>query len=98
MLPRPDAGRTRFAASSFRWAIAGLRRLTMSVSGWPLTAKRKRKTRVVCCFQAEDRIRVGRVTGVQTCALPIFTARTNADVSIVKTDSPDPLGAGQLLT
>src|SRR5690625_5420419 len=25
-------------------------------------------------FQAEDGIRVGHVTGVQTCALPIFTA------------------------
>src|SRR5690348_18476412 len=27
-------------------------------------------------FQAEDGIRDGRVTGVQTCALPIFTGRT----------------------
>src|SRR5439155_8528719 len=26
-------------------------------------------------FQAEDGIRVGHVTGVQTCALPIFFAR-----------------------
>src|SRR5690348_11348701 len=26
-------------------------------------------------FQAEDGIRAGRVTGVQTCALPIFAAR-----------------------
>src|SRR5690625_25731 len=29
-------------------------------------------------FQAEDGIRDGHVTGVQTCALPIFTARTGA--------------------
>jgi uncharacterized repeat protein (TIGR01451 family) len=28
----------------------------------------------------------------------LVTARTNADVSIVKTDSPDPVGAGQLVT
>src|SRR6266487_6632469 len=27
---------------------------------------------VIFCFQAEDGIRHGRVTGVQTCALPIF--------------------------
>src|SRR5438876_6970588 len=29
-------------------------------------------------FQAEDGIRVGRVTGVQTCALPISTANRRA--------------------
>src|SRR6266487_4563491 len=29
-------------------------------------------------FQAEDGIRDGRVTGVQTCALPIFTAHADA--------------------
>src|SRR3954465_16091627 len=29
----------------------------------------------VCCFQAEDGIRDYRVTGVQTCALPISGAR-----------------------
>src|SRR4051794_22045380 len=28
-------------------------------------------------FQAEDGIRDGRVTGVQTCALPIFTSACN---------------------
>src|SRR5690348_18171745 len=28
-------------------------------------------------FQAEDGIRDGRVTGVQTCALPIFTRRSH---------------------
>src|SRR5690348_9553865 len=27
---------------------------------------------VICVFQAEDGIRHGRVTGVQTCALPIY--------------------------
>src|ERR1022692_1163701 len=27
---------------------------------------------MVCCFQAEDGIRDYKVTGVQTCALPIF--------------------------
>src|SRR6266581_3681312 len=33
---------------------------------------------LTCCFfffQAEDGIRDGRVTGVQTCALPIWAAR-----------------------
>src|SRR5207253_8667614 len=35
---------------------------------------RGRKTGVIVCFffQAEDGIRDGHVTGVQTCALPIF--------------------------
>src|SRR5690348_17687405 len=28
-------------------------------------------------FQAEDGIRDGRVTGVQTCALPIYSKRSN---------------------
>ena len=38
---------------------------------------------VVCCFffQAEDGIRVYDVTGVQTCALPIFRRGLTADVS-----------------
>src|SRR3984893_12661445 len=31
-----------------------------------------RSPSVSCCFQAEDGIRDGHVTGVQTCALPIF--------------------------
>src|SRR4051794_41427829 len=30
-------------------------------------------------FQAEDGIRDGRVTGVQTCALPILTSQENSD-------------------
>src|SRR5689334_441869 len=30
-------------------------------------------------FQAEDGIRVGTVTGVQTCALPIWVAGTDPD-------------------
>src|SRR5690348_18435923 len=30
-------------------------------------------------FQAEDGIRDGRVTGVQTCALPIYRLRTDWD-------------------
>src|SRR5690348_17693188 len=32
-------------------------------------------------FQAEDGIRDGRVTGVQTCALPIFEEDTGAEVT-----------------
>src|SRR6266487_6014876 len=31
-------------------------------------------------FQAEDGIRDGRVTGVQTCALPIFTRGSGSDL------------------
>src|SRR5690606_40853380 len=38
-------------------------------------------------FQAEDGIRDFHVTGVQTCALPIFTAQLNASVQ----------GCGQLI-
>src|SRR5215510_9316601 len=34
-------------------------------------------------FQAEDGIRDGHVTGVQTCALPIFTAGVSADGKLV---------------
>src|SRR4051794_41338384 len=34
-------------------------------------------------FQAEDGIRDGRVTGVQTCALPIFTAARELGASRV---------------
>src|SRR5215510_15204184 len=33
-------------------------------------------------FQAEDGIRDGHVTGVQTCALPIFPALTSARVNL----------------
>src|SRR5579863_214391 len=32
----------------------------------------RRATCLLCFFQAEDGIRDGRVTAVQTCALPIF--------------------------
>src|SRR4051794_41314878 len=38
----------------------------------PRHAGAKRATFVFFFFQAEDGIRDGRVTGVQTCALPIF--------------------------
>src|SRR6266481_9046925 len=34
-------------------------------------------------FQAEDGIRDGTVTGVQTCALPIFVAAGDGDVDVV---------------
>src|SRR6266513_5114462 len=52
------------------------------------------RTTVVCCcfvFQAEDGIRDRNVTGVQTCALPIFThdqieAMTMADTIVVMHD------------
>src|SRR6266480_5038685 len=36
------------------------------------------KVFVVFCCQAEDGIRSGRVTGVQTCALPISSSRAIA--------------------
>ena len=38
-------------------------------------------------FQAEDGIRDYKVTGVQTCALPIFL--TDNDAWFLKTDCPD---------
>src|SRR6266581_8475587 len=40
-------------------------------------------------FQAEDGIRAGRVTGVQTCALPIsrITARSSASISRIAPSS-----------
>src|SRR5262249_58964551 len=49
-----------------------------------------------CCFQAEDGIRDWSVTGVQTCALPIFSrthegtrwADARLDFSRVRTEPP----------
>src|SRR5439155_3930192 len=43
-------------------------------------------------FQAEDGIRVGQVTGVQTCALPIYTDA--AGVAVVHSSHLDPAGVG----
>src|SRR6266487_5901053 len=48
-------------------------------------------------FQAEDGIRDGRVTGVQTCALPIFTAvvsggTTGEEGAFAGTQHLDPRG------
>src|SRR5689334_15003352 len=40
----------------------------------------KREMRLSFFFQAEDGIRAGTVTGVQTCALPILIARPDHDV------------------
>src|SRR5207253_4148315 len=40
-------------------------------------------------FQAEDGIRAGHVTGVQTCALPIFTA-SGADHRFLWSAGPRP--------
>src|SRR5438876_128653 len=37
-------------------------------------------------FQAEDGIRDGRVTGVQTCALPIYPVKTGETLAEVETD------------
>src|SRR3989454_6913388 len=44
-------------------------------------------------FQAEDGIRDYKVTGVQTCALPIWTVRAEL-ISIVENFIPYLLGAG----
>src|SRR5699024_11304459 len=38
-------------------------------------------------FQAEDGIRDRNVTGVQTCALPISSATTSADSSLLRTSN-----------
>src|SRR5690625_7417335 len=50
-------------------------------------------------FQAEDGIRDGHVTGVQTCALPIFMARKSVDeplqTGLKAIDSMVPIGRGQ---
>src|SRR5438876_11447423 len=40
-------------------------------------------------FQAEDGIRDGRVTGVQTCALPIFSARPTRPIQRASGRSAD---------
>src|SRR5438876_9994657 len=43
-------------------------------------------------FQAEDGIRDGRVTGVQTCALPIYPAarHARADAAALRAGAPAP--------
>src|SRR5580693_2929713 len=41
-------------------------------------------------FQAEDGIRYGTVTGVQTCALPISSAIQLAPPSVVRSSEPPP--------
>src|SRR5437870_13914079 len=41
---------------------------------------------VVFVFQAEDGIRVGHVTGVQTCALPIFPPAIEQGVDMIYID------------
>src|SRR5699024_4437744 len=38
---------------------------------------------VYCCFQAEDGIRDRNVTGVQTCALPIYDSGGSIDGAVV---------------
>src|SRR5207248_8709985 len=43
--------------------------------GAPRAARRRAANLSALFFQAEDGIRVRTVTGVQTCALPIYTAR-----------------------
>src|SRR5439155_15400185 len=45
--------------------------LPVIVSLWRLSASRRRPPHSSFFFQAEDGIRGGHVTGVQTCALPI---------------------------
>src|SRR5437870_12500770 len=44
-------------------------------------------------FQAEDGIRGGHVTGVQTCALPIYRSEHRPDHQRSEDDSPDPAGS-----
>src|SRR6267154_2354526 len=45
-------------------------------------------------FQAEDGIRDGRVTGVQTCALPILVTSGTASIgSLVRDQAPDTAAA-----
>src|SRR5689334_24347909 len=45
------------------------------------------RSRARCCFffQAEDGIRDGTVTGVQTCALPIFNGRAGLSSMAIRT-------------
>src|SRR6266542_6387377 len=49
--------------------------------------------RVFFFFQAEDGIRDATVTGVQTCALPIFTAGDSRDDTGILVDATDSVGA-----
>src|SRR5699024_11664030 len=43
---------------------------------------------VVFCFQAEDGIRDRNVTGVQTCALPIYCAPCSLFIAIARDSGP----------
>src|SRR5256885_12798808 len=61
---------TQAFTSSQRWWI----RQSLPLSAWPKTSHLSRTSTyaVSFFFQAEDGIRDYKVTGVQTCALPIF--------------------------
>src|SRR5438876_6326493 len=56
----------------------------MSRSFWTLRAGSERKGHFF--FQAEDGIRDGRVTGVQTCALPISSGSLLSEACLYSTD------------
>src|SRR2546429_1778026 len=70
-----SAGSSRIQASSRIWFLVG-------TGGWI-------RDRVVFFFQAEDGIRDVAVTGVQTCALPIWPENVNR-VRIVIRPVPTP--------
>src|SRR5580704_18475014 len=54
-------------------------------------------TKYICFFfQAEDGIRDGRVTGVQTCALPIWSIRYRIDLDVYRIGSQVWLRHGDL--
>src|SRR5438876_4721660 len=52
---------------------------------------------IVFFFQAEDGIRDGRVTGVQTCALPIFFESLNLEASILIVQTLKEIGVKQII-
>src|SRR5256885_9494122 len=59
--------------------VAGVVSVPLWIAARVIYAKARTRYCVVLFFQAEDGIRDYKVTGVQTCALPIYRARRVAD-------------------
>src|SRR3989454_1654335 len=69
-----------------RVIVEGIRKTSLS---WLIKRCGLRRIHSFFFFQAEDGIRDYKVTGVQTCALPIWVRRHEHDVRVGGLDGPD---------
>src|SRR5437660_4307064 len=79
-----DSSLYRFLWSIERLSELGYRQFSLEILEAPHAAiyGPENTKRLLFFFQAEDGIRDGHVTGVQTCALPISTKKS--DISIIQ--------------